>query len=57
MTRKLTLLLDSLLLFSAISLSGALAEEATDTYLLLNVESDGVLAARELVFTTVETGA
>jgi hypothetical protein len=57
MIRKLPLLLGSLLLFSAISLSGALAEEATDTYLLLSVESDGVLAARDLVFTNVETGA
>lgn len=47
MTRKLTLLLGSLLLFFAISFNSALAEKATDTYFLLNVESDGVMVARD----------
>jgi hypothetical protein len=57
MIRKLTLLLDFLLLFLGIGFNGAIAEKATNTYLLLNVEPDGVMVARDLVFTTVETGA
>ncbi|MDG1025048.1 MAG: hypothetical protein P8R01_03775 [Gammaproteobacteria bacterium] len=57
MIRNLTLLLDFLLFFLAIGFNGAIAEKATNTYLLLNVEPDGVMVARDLVFTTVETGA
>lgn len=33
------------------------AEESTNSYLLLNVESDGVLSVRDLVFKNVDTGA
>ena len=43
--------------FLGIGFNGAIAEKATNTYLLLNVEPDGVMVARDLVFTTVETGA
>ena len=57
LTRKLTMLLGSLLLYSAIGLNTAVAEESADTYFLLNVESDGVPAAGDLVFTNRDAGA
>ncbi|PCI79132.1 MAG: hypothetical protein COB20_05455 [SAR86 cluster bacterium] len=59
--RKTTITLLASLLFSiasvALGLSQALAaEERAEAYLLLNVESDGVLSARDLVFTNRDTG-
>ena len=41
--------------FVGLPANPALAAEA-DAYLLLNAESDGVLSARDLVFTNVESG-
>lgn len=41
--------------FVGIPVSPTLAAEA-EAYLLLNVESDGILSARDLVYTNVESG-
>lgn len=57
MARNLKILLASFVLFSTVSLNSAVAEEIANTYLLVNVESDGVLSAKDLVFTNVETDA
>jgi len=55
MAGKLKILLAALMLFGTISLNSAVAEEIENTYLLVNVESDGILSAKDLVFTNVET--
>ncbi|GJM13969.1 MAG: hypothetical protein DHS20C12_23720 [Pseudohongiella sp.] len=58
MKKKIATALAALLLaISVIASSPALAaEEAPSTYLLLNVEADGVFSVRDLVFTNLETG-
>lgn len=57
MARKFKILIASLMLFSAVGLNNVVAEEVANTYLLVNVESDGILSAKDLVFTNVETDA
>lgn len=61
MSKKITTLLTALLISIAsagLGLNQVLAaEESANAYLLLNVESDGVLSARDLVFKNVDTGA
>ena len=61
MSKKIRALLAALLISITgvgLGLSQVLAaEESANAYLLLNVESDGVLSARDLVFKNVESGA
>ncbi len=61
MSRKIITMLASLVLLIStlsIGLSQAIAaEDLADSYLLMHSESDGVLSARDLVFTNVDTGA
>ncbi|MFT4817119.1 MAG: hypothetical protein ACI80L_002372 [Pseudohongiellaceae bacterium] len=61
MSKKIITLLTALLISigsTGLELNQALAaEESTNAYLLLNVKSDGVLSARDLVFKNVDTGA
>ena len=61
MTKEIITMLASLLLCITIMGFGLsqvkAAEESADAYLLMHVESDGVLSARDLVYTNVVTGA
>jgi hypothetical protein len=61
MNKKIITMLASLILCITIMGFGLsqvqAAEESADAYLLMHVESDGVLSARDLVYTNVVTGA